>query len=69
MVQKDLLDCFLLDKNHGELVMLLYIITHSAIPPPTFPREAKEMAKENNVPRFDGLSWNLNPNAKNSWSG
>lgn len=68
MVQKDILDFSLLNKNHDELVMSLHINTHSAIPPLTFPREAKKMAEEN-MPIFDGLSWNLNPNAKNSWSG
>lgn len=59
----------LLNKNHGELVILLQIITHLAILPPTFPRGTKEMARENNVPFYYGLSWNLNPNAKTLGQG
>lgn len=66
MVQKDILNFSLLNKNHDELMISLHIITHSVIPPLTFPREAKKMVKENNIPIFNGLSWNLNPNTKNS---
>lgn len=67
-IQKDIIDCFLLNKNHGEFVMLLHIITHSTIILPKFPSEAKEMARENKIVQlFDGLSWNLHPHAKNSW--
>lgn len=65
MVQKDTLVSFLLNKNHDEVVIFTHIITHSAISPPTFPREAKEMARETCTHLFFyGFSWKLNPNTK-----